>query len=158
MSFSIRYAEAEDSEHILQLIMEIAEYEKMTDEVETTAENLKKWLFGPHPAAECLIAEVDNRPVGYALFFTNFSTFKGIPGIYLEDLYVQEAYRGRGIGNALFVRVAKITNERDYGRMEWCVLNWNKPAIDFYHEHGAIAMDEWTTFRLTDAKLTQFGT
>ena len=154
--FTIRPAIPADAAAIVELIRGIATYEKLLHEVEATPENIKRWLFGPHPAAECLLAFVEEKPVGFALFFTNFSTFKGLPGIHLEDLFVYEEYRGLGIGKALFLQVVQLTNERGYGRMEWSVLNWNTPAIDFYHAHGAIPMDGWTIYRLTGDKLAAF--
>ncbi|MFN9581150.1 MAG: GNAT family N-acetyltransferase [Bacteroidota bacterium] len=136
--------------HIIQAFIEgIAEYEKLSHEVETTPDKLRKTLFGERPYAEVLIARELDVPVGFALFFHNYSTFRAKPGIYLEDLFVLPEQRGKGHGKALFTPVLHIARERGCGRMEWCVLDWNKPAIDFYLNMGAKPMDEWTTFRIT---------
>ena len=136
--------------HIIQAFIEgIAEYEKLSHEVETTPDKLRKTLFGERPYAEVLIARELDVPVGFALFFHNYSTFRAKPGIYLEDLFVLPEHRGKGHGKALFTQVLHIARERGCGRMEWCVLDWNKPAIDFYLNMGAKPMDEWTTFRIT---------
>ena len=150
--FKIRIADENDTGTILNFIKELAEYEKMSDEVNATEEHLTKNLF-EKKYAEVIIAELDSFPVGFALFFHNFSTFLGKPGIYLEDLYVKEEYRGRGFGKKLLAHLAKLTVERDCGRLEWSVLDWNKPAIDFYLSLGAVPMDDWTAFRLTGDKL-----
>jgi GNAT superfamily N-acetyltransferase len=150
---SIRHANPGDESLVLELIRELAEYERLADAVEATPELLHEALFGDRPSAEAVIAEWDGQVAGFALYFTNFSTFVGRPGLYLEDLFVLEAYRGRGIGKALLLHLAGIARERHYGRMEWSVLDWNQPAIDFYHSLGAKPMDEWTVFRLDEAAL-----
>jgi GNAT superfamily N-acetyltransferase len=135
---------------ILDLIRGIAEYEKLSHEVIATEDLLREHLFGPRPAAEVLIARTGSRPVGFALYFQNFSTFLGKPGIYLEDLFVLPDCRGKGIGKALLKRVAAVAAERKCGRLEWSVLDWNQPAIDFYKSVGAKPMSEWTVFRMTE--------
>jgi len=135
---------------ILEMIRGLAEYEKLAHTVIATEDTLRQTLFGPRPAAEVLLAFDAAEPVGFALFFTNYSTFLAKPGLYLEDLFVKPNARGRGIGLALLKRLAAIARDRDYGRMEWSVLDWNQPAIGFYMGLGAIPMDEWTTFRLTE--------
>lgn len=152
-SLEIRSARPGDELLLLDLIRELAEYERLAHEVEATPEDLAESLFGGGAVAEAVIAEWNGQPVGFALFFRNFSTFVGRPGLYLEDLYVRESERGKGIGKALLLHLAGIARERNYGRMEWSVLNWNKPAIDFYHSLGAKPMDDWTVFRLDEAAL-----
>jgi GNAT superfamily N-acetyltransferase len=134
---------------ILQMIRELAEYEKLLHIVAATEDHLRATLFGERPAAEVLLAHRDGEPVGFALFFPNYSTFLAQPGIYLEDLYVKPHARGKGAGLALFTELAKIAVARGCGRVEWAVLDWNEPSIGFYKKLGAVAMDEWTTFRLT---------
>ncbi len=114
-------------------------------------------LFGPRPYAEAILAEIDGEAVGFALFFPTFSTFRGQPGLYLEDLYVKPAYRGRGIGKALLATLAKLAIDRGLGRLEWAVLNWNSPAIEFYRSLGAGPLDEWTTYRLCDGPLAELA-
>ena len=150
---TLRFATAEDTPVILAMIRELADYERMSHEVVADITRLRQSLFGERRVAEVLIAEKRGEPVGFALFFHNFSTFVGRPGIYLEDLYVRPAARGSGIGKALLVRLARIAVERGCGRLEWAVLDWNEPAIGFYRRLGATAMDEWTVFRLTGAAL-----
>jgi len=150
---TLRFATAEDTPVILAMIRELADYERMSHEVVADVTRLRQSLFGERRVAEVLIAEKRREPVGFALFFHNFSTFVGRPGIYLEDLYVRPAARGSGIGKALLVRLARIAVERGCGRLEWAVLDWNEPAIGFYRRLGATAMDEWTVFRLTGAAL-----
>jgi len=154
---SIRAAERSDLSLILSLIRELAEYEREPDAVEATVEGLERHLFGEGygrgPAAECVIGEIDGHSQGFALYFVNFSTWRGRPGLYLEDLFVRPAARGRGLGRALFLHLAALAVERGFGRMEWAVLDWNTPAIDFYRALGARAMDAWTVYRLTDAEL-----
>ncbi len=149
----IRAAVPGDETLLLELIRELAEYERLAHEVEATPAVLAESLFADQHAAEAVIAEWQGRAAGFALFFTNFSTFVGRPGLYLEDLYVREAFRGRGIGKGLLLHLAGIARERNYGRMEWSVLDWNQPAIDFYHSLGAKPMDEWTVFRLDESAL-----
>jgi len=148
----IRTAEEKDITLILNFIRELAEYEKLSHEVKADEETLRKNLFGSHASAEVLISEYDGQPAGYALFFHNFSTFVGKPGIYLEDLYVRPSLRGKGIGKQLLLSLVKLAKERDCGRVEWAVLNWNTPSIEFYKSLGASMMDEWQIFRLTADK------
>ncbi len=148
-NFRIRLAERGDVSIILTLIRELAEYERAPDEVIATEEQLQENLFGTHPAAEVLVGEEGGQPVGFALFFHNFSTWMGRRGLYLEDLFVRPAVRGKGYGRALLVRLAQLAEERDCGRMEWAVLDWNKPSIQFYLKLGARPNEEWTIYRLT---------
>ena len=147
--FQIRPAHVEDVPVILQLIRDLATYERAPDEVTATEEQLVDVLFGKKPAAEVLLAFENETPVGFAVFFHNFSTWLGRPGLYLEDLFVKPEMRGKGYGRALLVDLAKVALERGCGRMEWAVLNWNDPAIQFYRKLGAKPMDEWKVFRLT---------
>ncbi len=147
-SLTIRQAVEQDVPLILDFIRQLAVYEKLEDRVVATESDLASALFGPRPYAEVIIAEHDGRPAGFALFFHNFSTFLGKPGIYLEDLFVLPAERGRGTGKALLIELARIAASRDCGRIEWSVLNWNEPAIGFYRSLGAEPMDEWTVYRL----------
>lgn len=148
----IRSAEKKDISAIINLIKELAEYEKLLHLVKTTEKNIEEVLFGENKFIEVLIAEYEGKLAGQALFFKNFSTFLGKPGIYLEDLYVKPEFRGKGIGKALLMKIIALAKERDYGRVEWCVLDWNKPAIDFYKSLGAIELEEWKYFRLTSDK------
>jgi GNAT superfamily N-acetyltransferase len=152
-NIKIRFAEIEDSSTILKLIKEIAAYEKLSHSVINNEDLVRKYLFGKQKFAEVLIAEYGDSPVGFALFFHNYSTFVGKPGIYLEDLFVMPEMRGKGIGKMLFLELVKIANEKDCGRVEWSVLNWNTPAIEFYKSMGAVPMDEWTVYRLTEDKI-----
>jgi GNAT superfamily N-acetyltransferase len=147
--FAIRVATVEDVPTILSLIRDLAEYERAPHEVVATEANLEEALFGPRPAAEVLLGEEAGEPVAFALFFHNFSTWMGRPGLYLEDLFVKPVVRGKGYGRALLVRLAQIAAERGCGRMEWAVLDWNEPAIEFYRKLGARPNEEWTIFRLT---------
>ncbi len=149
--FAIRFAARGDVPTILSLIRELAEYERAPNEVVATEEQLREGLFGAQPAAEVLLALEAGEAIGFALFFHNFSTWMGRPGLYLEDLFVRPARRGKGYGRALLVQLAEIARERKYGRMEWAVLDWNEPAIQFYRKLGAAPLDEWTVFRLTRA-------
>jgi GNAT superfamily N-acetyltransferase len=151
-NLEIRFAKESDVKEIFALIKELAEYEKLSDQISTTEEELKQTLFGKDNFVEILVAEYQNKIVGQALFFKNFSTFLGKPGIYLEDLYVNTEMRGSGIGKALLNKIISIAKERNYGRVEWSVLDWNEPAIEFYKRIGAKPMDEWTVFRLTSDK------
>ena len=153
---TIRFAEPSDVPQLLAFIHELAVYEELDDQVVATEALLHEWLFEKQKA-EVLLAVVDGKPVGSALFFHNFSTFLGRAGIYLEDLYVQPAYRGRGYGKALLKRLAQITVERGCGRLEWACLDWNKPSIDFYRSLGAVSMDGWTTYRLTGDTLQKMA-
>lgn len=143
----IRVAKKEDAALVLSFIKKIAEYEKMSEQVVATPETLEEFVFN-RQAADVLIAEYDNTPVGFALFFENFSTFIGRTGLYLEDLFVDPDKRGLGIGKALFQAVAAEAERRGCQRMEWTCLDWNTPSIEFYRRMGAISMDEWTTYRL----------
>ena len=147
--FVIRPATVADVPIILELIRELATYERAPHDVTATEEQLVDVLFGPRPAAEVLLAFEKETPVGFAVFFHNFSTWLGQPGLYLEDLFVRPEQRGKGYGRALLVHLAKIAHERGCGRMEWAVLNWNEPAVQFYKKLGAAPLDEWTVFRLT---------
>jgi GNAT superfamily N-acetyltransferase len=145
----ISNATAQDVPVILDLIRQLAEYERLSNEVTATEEKLRDTLFGDRPAAEVLLAAVDGDTVGFAVFFTNYSTFLAKPGIYLEDLFVKPHARGKGIGKALLRRLAQLAVERDCGRINWSVLDWNAPSILFYESLGAVALNEWTTFRVT---------
>jgi GNAT superfamily N-acetyltransferase len=157
MNLLIRPARPDDADTLVGLIHELAVYEKLEDQARATPESIRRHLFGPRPFAEALIAEVDGQPVGFALFFHNFSTFRGQPGLYLEDLFVRPEYRGAGIGKALLARLAALAVDRGCGRMEWAVLDWNEPAIAFYRSLGARGMNEWTTFRLGDEALARLA-
>lgn len=148
-NFEIRPARVEDVPVILELIRDLATYERAPDEVTATKEQLIDVLFGERPAAEVLLVFEQQSPVGFAVYFYNFSTWLGRPGLYLEDLFVKPEKRGNGYGRALLVELAKIARDRQCGRMEWAVLDWNEPAIKFYRALGAKPMDEWTVFRLT---------
>lgn len=148
-AIAIRPAVREDTGRILAFIRELAEYERLAHEAVADEAGLAHQLFGDTPRAEVLIAEVDGEAAGFALFFHNFSTFLGKPGLYLEDLFVRPQYRGLGLGKRLMVRLAKIALDRDCGRFEWSVLDWNTPAIDFYRGLGAVGMDAWTVQRMT---------
>jgi GNAT superfamily N-acetyltransferase len=151
MPTEIRPACATDVPLILRFIRDLAAYEKLTHEVVATEEKLQRTLFpsdGSAPAAHCLLAFADGEPAGFALYFFNYSTFLAQPGLYLEDLFVKPELRGHGCGKALLLHLAKLANARGCGRMEWSVLDWNQPAIDFYRSLGAVPMDEWTVFRL----------
>jgi GNAT superfamily N-acetyltransferase len=147
--FFIRDATEADLPVILQLIRELAEYERAPDQVVATVASLREALFGPDPAAEVILGEEMGEPTSFALFFHNFSTWNGRRGLYLEDLFVRPALRGKGYGRALLVRLAQIARERGCARMEWAVLDWNTPAIEFYRKLGARPNNEWTIFRLT---------
>lgn len=150
----LRAATIDDADAILELIRELAAYERMSAAVRATADMLRTTLFGPHPAAEVIVAETAHGAViGFALFFPRYSTFLAQDGIWLEDLFVQPAYRGHGVGSALFRAVAGLALERNCGRMEWSVLDWNEPAIRFYKQMGARPENEWTTWRLTGTGL-----
>jgi GNAT superfamily N-acetyltransferase len=148
-TFTIRPATAADVPTILELIRALATYERAPNEVTATEQGLGEVLFGKNPAAEVLLAFEKDRAVGFAVFFHNFSTWLGRPGLYLEDLFVRLEDRGKGYGRALLIHLAKMARERGCGRMEWAVLNWNEPAINFYRKLGAKPMDDWTVFRLT---------
>jgi GNAT superfamily N-acetyltransferase len=151
--FEIRKAKKEDVPLILDFIRRLGEYEKLSHEVVATETDLERYLFGKEKVAEVLIAYEGRKAVGFALYFRNFSTFLGRPGIYLEDLFVLEEYRGRGYGKKLLARLAVMAVEKNYGRLEWAVLDWNEPSIEFYKSLGARLMDEWIVNRLTGEKL-----
>ncbi|MBI5913759.1 MAG: GNAT family N-acetyltransferase [Bacteroidetes bacterium] len=145
----LRPATIDDVPLILQFIRELAEYERLLDTVVATEDLLRETLFGPHPAAEVILCHEGEAPAGFALFFHNYSTFMGMPGIYLEDLFVRPEFRGKGYGKLLLAALARLAIERNCARLEWAVLDWNTPAIEFYKRLGAVPMDEWTVFRLT---------
>ena len=153
----IRPATDSDVTTICRLIRGLAEYERLAHAVVLSEENVRQHLFGERRYCEVLLAEDDGRTVGFALFFHNYSTFLGKPGIYLEDLFVEPDYRGRGHGKALLRALARLAAERGCGRLEWSVLNWNEPAIRFYEALGAVPMKEWTVFRLAGDALTKLA-
>ncbi len=153
----IRAASVDDAEVIFGFIRELAEYEREPDAVKTSPAVLRQQLASGSPPFECVIAESNVEPLGFALFFHNYSTWRGRPGLYLEDLFVPERFRRRGVGLALLKHLARLAVARDCARMEWSVLNWNEPAIRFYRSLGASPMDGWTTFRLTDDALLKLG-
>ncbi len=157
LEFSIRPARPEDAATIANLVYELAVYEKLEQSARATPEDFRIHLFGPRPHAEAMVAEIDGEPVGFALFFPTFSTFRGQPGLYLEDIYVRPAHRGRGMGKALLAMVAKIAMDRGLDRLEWAVLNWNSPAIGFYRGLGARPLEDWTTYRLGDGPLAELA-
>ena len=153
---TFRYAQRSDAPLILQFIRELADYEKMLDEVVADEETLEEWIFDKGKA-EVLFAVVDGKEVGYALFFHNFSTFLGRAGIYLEDLFVKPEHRGKGYGKALLKQLASIAVERKCGRLEWSCLDWNQPSIDFYRSLGAEPMSDWTVYRMTGDTLNNLA-
>jgi GNAT superfamily N-acetyltransferase len=152
----IRPAVREDVPLILAFINELAEYEKLSDQVTATEEILTDWMFIKQKA-EALIGELDGRPVGYALFFYNFSTFLGRAGLYIEDIFIRPAYRKKGYGKAFFKHIAGLCQERGCGRLEWACLDWNKPSIDFYLSLGAQPMDDWTIYRLSGEEIKKIA-
>jgi GNAT superfamily N-acetyltransferase len=154
---SIRSAQPGDEALVLSFIRALAEYEKLLDSVVATEESVRAALFGPNPRVFCDIAECDGKPAGFALWFYNYSTFLARHGIYLEDLFVKPEFRGRGIGKALLVNLAARAVREGCGRLEWSVLNWNKPSIDFYESLGARPLDGWTVYRLTGDALKALG-
>jgi GNAT superfamily N-acetyltransferase len=154
---SIRAAGPDDVSLILAFIRELADYEKLSHEVVATEGQIRASLFGARPYAECFFACIGAAPVGFALFFHNYSTFLGQPGLYLEDLYVRPSLRGRGVGKKLLAYLAQLAVDRGCGRMEWAVLNWNEPAIRFYQSIGARPNDEWTTYRLAGEALERLS-
>jgi GNAT superfamily N-acetyltransferase len=159
-STPLRIAPANESDVpvILSFIRKLAEYEKLSHLVVATEANIREHVFGANPVAEVLLAYWESEAVGFALYFRNFSTFLGQAGLYLEDIFVEPAHRGKGIGKALLARLAKIAVERGYGRLEWAVLDWNTPSIEFYRSLDAVPLDEWTVYRLTgDALAHQAG-
>jgi GNAT superfamily N-acetyltransferase len=153
----IAAAEERDVPVILHFVRQLAEFEKLSHMVVATEANIREHVFGVNPVAEVLIAYWNGQPVGFALYFRNFSTFLGQAGIYLEDLFVELEHRGKGVGKALLARLAKIAVERGYYRLEWVVLDWNTPAIEFYRRLGAEAMDEWTVYRVTGEALERLA-
>ena len=157
MEFRIEAASEQDLPLILKLVKDLAEYEKLAHVVIATEEILRESLFRKR-VAEVLIGYAGDEPAGFAVFFQTFSTFLGVPGMYLEDIFVEPRWRRRGLGRQLLVRLAKIASERGYGRVEWSVLDWNELAIGFYKALGARPMDEWTVFRLTGESLRKLGT
>jgi len=156
MELTFKYAERRDTALILKFIKELAEYEKMLDEVVASEELLEDWIFNKQKA-EVIFALADGKEVGFALFFHNFSTFLGRAGIYLEDLYVNPEYRGYGIGKALLKKLGEVAVERGCGRLEWWCLDWNKPSIDFYRSMGAEPMDDWTVYRIAGNALKELA-
>ena len=157
MSLSLRRALPGDVLQILGFIRELAAYEKLEDQVVASEASLSEHLFGADPAAEVVIAELEGVPVGFALFFRNFSTFLGRPGLFLEDLYVQPQARGKGVGKALLVHLARLAVERGAGRLDWNVLDWNEPAIGFYQRLGATVLPDWRTCRLSGESLARLA-
>ena len=153
----IRPATERDAAIILDMITALAEYEKLAHAVRADVRTLRESLFGAHPAAEVIIASVAGEPAGFALFFHNYSTFLAQRGLYLEDLFVKPAHRGRGVGRALLAHLAAIALERNCGRFEWSVLDWNEPAIGFYRKLGAVPLDEWTIFRVSGEALKRLA-
>jgi GNAT superfamily N-acetyltransferase len=156
-NFTLRPATIDDVPLILSFIRQLAAYERLTDEVVATEEILQKTLFGDRPVAEVILGYYDNEPVSFALFFHNYSTFLGRAGIYLEDLFVLPGMRGKGFGKVMLAYLAHLARERECGRLEWWVLDWNKPAIEFYTSIGAKPMDEWTVHRVTGDALDQLA-
>ena len=157
MSTSLRAATPADTPLILEFIRALADYEKLTHECEATEPQLRATLFGANPVAHCVLAFADDAPAGFAIYFFNYSTFLARPGLYLEDLFVKPEWRGRGLGKALLLHLARLANARGCGRMEWSVLDWNQPAIDFYERLGARRMNEWQICRLTGAALARYA-
>ena len=153
----IREATVADVDDILRLITELAIYEREPDAVRNSPERLREWLFGEDAVASCLVAEVDGAVVGIALWFRTYSTWTGVPGIHLEDLFVEPGHRGSGFGKAFLVALARIAVARGYQRVEWVVLDWNTPSIEFYEALGARPMREWHTYRLTGSSLNALG-
>lgn len=154
---AIRPAAPDDVPHLDRMIRGLAEFERLLDAVTATETDLREALFGPRPVAEALVADDAGVPVGFALFFTTYSTFVGRPGLYVEDVYVEPAHRGRGIGRGLLLEVVRLARERGCGRVEWAALDWNAPAIRLYERLGARAMDEWRLFRLSAEALARLA-
>ena len=153
----IRYARKADAPRILELINDLAHYEKAPLEVKATLQQIEQFIFGENPIAFCHVAEDHGKVIGISIWFLNYSTWIGKPGIYLEDLYVDSAHRGKGYGLALLKELGKICVERDYERLQWWVLDWNQPSIDFYESLGAVPMDEWTVYRVSGDALKKLG-
>ena len=157
MDITIVPARESDVPVILQMIKGLAEYERLSHQVVATEDSLRETLFGPRPAAEVVLAYHRDEPIGFALFFHNYSTFMGRPGLYLEDLFVRPAQRSHGIGRALLSALARIAQERGCGRMEWAVLDWNEPALRFYQSLGARQLNEWIVHRLTPVEIEKLA-
>jgi len=156
MNLTLRGAAPTDASLIVAFIRDLAKYEQLSSECSATEEQVLATLFAERPAAECILAFADEEPAGFVVFFSNYSTFLARPGLYLEDLFVKPAFRKKGIGKALILHLAKLANERNCGRMEWTVLDWNEPAIEFYRSLGAQEMGEWRIFRLSGPALAQY--
>jgi GNAT superfamily N-acetyltransferase len=154
----IRPATEHDAELLVQFIHDLARYERLHGDCIVTPESLREQLFGAHPAAEAVIGEYDGKPEGFAIFFPTFSTFAAKPKLYLEDLFVNPEARGKGIGKALLMHLVQIASERNYRAVEWAVLDWNEPAIGFYKKLGAVVMDDWHVFRLTEDVIQNLST
>ena len=154
---NIRPAQATDIDEILALIYELALYEKAPEEAKATESHIRESFFGDNPKVFCELVEVDGDIAGFAIWFLNYSTWQGKHGIYLEDLFIRPQFRGRGFGKALLKHLAQICVERGYGRFQWWVLDWNEPSIEFYKSFGAVAMDEWTVYRVTGDALTDLA-
>jgi GNAT superfamily N-acetyltransferase len=152
----LRFAAPEDAELILEFVKGIADYERMADQVQATAENFRRYVF-EEKKVEVIICEYDGAPAGFALFFYNFSTFLGRPGIYIEDIFVKPPFRGRGLGKLLLTFIAHLAVERNCGRVEWTCLDWNEPSIAFYKSQGARSMSEWTTYRMAGQELSDLA-
>ena len=157
MTATIRPCRPEDAKTLVDLVRELAVYEELGHDAQATPDAFRTHLFGHRPFAEALLAELGGAAVGFALFFHTFSTFRGQPGLYLEDLFVRRAHRGRGIGKALLKAVARIAVERGCGRLEWAVLDWNAPAIGFYRSSGAEPLNQWTVYRIADGQLARLA-
>jgi GNAT superfamily N-acetyltransferase len=153
----IRPAKVEDVEKIFQLIQALAEYEKLSDQVTGSVEQLRDHLFGNRPCIEALLADRQGTAIGFALFFTNYSTFLTKPGLYLEDLFVMPEYRGQGVGKSILSHLARLALQRNYGRLEWSVLDWNEPAIGFYQRIGATVLPDWRICRVTGDAIEKLG-
>jgi GNAT superfamily N-acetyltransferase len=150
-------AERKDIPLILTFVRKLAEYERLLDTVVADEDTLRNSLFGAHPAAEVILAYVENEPAGFAVYFQTFSTFIGRPGIYLEDLFIEPAYRNKGVGKAVLEYLAGLTQERGCARLSWAVLDWNQPAIEFYRKLGALPLEDWTVFELSGPALTRLA-
>ncbi len=157
MALRIERAVEQDIPAIVRLVRHLAEYEELAQAMVSNEDDFRRALFGPQRNVEALMAFAGDAPVGFALYFYNFSTFLGKRGIYLEDLFVEPEHRGQGIGKALLQRLASIAKDEDCGRMEWSVLTWNQPSIDFYHRLGAVTLEDWRTFRLTGEALERLA-
>lgn len=157
MNLILRAATEADAALVLSFIRDLAKYEQLSSECLATEEAVRATLLAAQPAAECLLAFADGEPAGFAVYFSNYSTFLARPGLYIEDLFVRPAFRKRGIGRALILHLAKLANARKCGRMEWSVLDWNEPAIEFYRKIGAQQLDEWRIFRLTGPALAKYS-